>query len=152
MSLYRVIIKSTLNYSRVILKGLSLLRITIKSIHYLVLFAVFNWICYAGNEIKELDGFLVTAYDDKFKIISPEKSKNTMEVTIENKTLVRLIGYLAALEGQSKLNISVPPGKFRKYTVKLKNKEKIIFLPLSPAFQEVELKVGQKTYEIPPQK
>lgn len=97
-------------------------------------------------------GFIVSAYDEKFKIISPEKFRNPMEVIIENKTLVRLIGKLII---NNKLNAgfaSVEPEKYQRIMVNLKKGDILHFVPLSPSFQEVELIVGNKTYEIPSKK
>jgi hypothetical protein len=102
--------------------------------------------------IETLDGFLVSAYDDRFKIISPEKFKPTMEVVIENKTLVRLIGKLVINRSTNASFVSVEPEKFQKANVKLKKGDVLHFVPLSPAFQEVELIVGNKNYDIPPKK
>lgn len=100
--------------------------------------------------IETLDGFLVSAHDDRFKVISPEKFKPVMEVIIENKTLVRLIGKLIINKQTNASFISVEPEKYQKTTVKLKKGDTLHFIPLSPAFQEVELIVGNKSYEIPP--
>ncbi|MBC7428642.1 MAG: hypothetical protein H7336_08535 [Bacteriovorax sp.] len=102
--------------------------------------------------IESLDGFLVSAYDDRFKVISPEKFKPVMEVVVENKTLVRLIGKLIVNKQASVNYISVEPEKYQKTNVKLKKGDVLHFIPLSPAFQEVELIVGNKIYEIPPRK
>ena len=102
--------------------------------------------------IESLDGFLVSAYDDRFKVISPEKFKPTMEVIIENKTLVRLIGKLVINHSTNASYVSVEPEKFQKANVKLKKGDVLHFIPLSPAFQEVELIVGNKNYDIPPKK
>ncbi len=102
--------------------------------------------------IESLDGFLVSAYDDRFKVISPEKFKATMEVVIENKTLVRLIGKLTINRSTNASFLSIEPEKFQKANVKLKKGDLLHFVPLSPAFQEVELIVGNKNYDIPPKK
>lgn len=100
--------------------------------------------------IESLDGFLVSAYDDRFKVISPEKFKPSMEVIIENKTLVRLVGKLTVNKQNAVSFLSVDPEKYQKALVKLKKGDILHFIPLSPAFQEVELIVGNKNYEIPP--
>lgn len=102
--------------------------------------------------IESLDGFLVSAYDDRFKVISPEKFKPTMEVIVENKTLVRLIGKFTINKQTDASFISVDPEKFQRVNVKLKKGDILHFIPLSPAFQEVELIVGNKNYDIPPRK
>lgn len=102
--------------------------------------------------IESLDGFLVSAYDDRFRVISPEKFKASMEVIIENKTLVRLIGKLVINNKTNASMMAIDPEKYQKAIVKLKKGDILHFVPLSPAFQEVELIVGNKTYEIPPKK
>ena len=115
---------------------------------FLILFSVSTKIL----AIESLDGFLVSAYDDRFRVISPEKYKNQMEVIVENKTLVRLIGKLTINKQTNASYISVDPEKYQKTNVKLKKGDVLHFIPLSPAFQEVELIVGNKIYEIPPRK
>ena len=102
--------------------------------------------------IESLDGFLVSAYDDRFKVISPEKFKPSMEVIVENKTLVRLIGKFTINKQTDASFISVDPEKYQRAVVKLKKGDVLHFIPLSPAFQEVELIVGNKNYDIPPRK
>jgi len=102
--------------------------------------------------IESLDGFLVSAYDDRFKVISPEKFKVSMEVVIENKTLVRLVGKLVINNKENASFISVDSDQYKKAIVKLKKGDVLHFIPLTPAFQEVELIVGDKKYEIPPKK
>ena len=102
--------------------------------------------------IESSNGFVVSAYDDRFRVISPEKFKSPMEVIIENKTLVRLIGKVIV---NNKINAdftSIDPEKYQRVMVNLKKGDLLHFVPLSPSFQEVELIVGNKTYEIPPKK
>jgi hypothetical protein len=102
--------------------------------------------------IESLDGFLVSAYDDRFRVISPEKYKDNMEVIVENKTLVKLIGKLAINKKNVVSYFAVAPEKFQRVVIKLKKGDVLNFIPLSPAFQDVELIVGNKIYEIPPRK
>jgi len=102
--------------------------------------------------IESSNGFIITAYDDKFKVVSPEKFKNPMEIIVENKTLVRLIGKVIV---NNKINAgftSIETDKYQRVMVDLKKGDLLHFVPLTPAFQEVELIVGNKTYEIPPKK
>lgn len=75
-----------------------------------------------------------------------------MEVIIENKTLVRLIGKVVV---NNKTNIaftSIDTDKYQRVMVNLKKGDLLHFIPLSPSFQAVELIVGNKIYEIPPKK
>ena len=102
--------------------------------------------------IESLDGFLVSAYDDRYKVISPEKFKSNMEIIIENKTLIKLIGKIVINNNKSAAYVAIDSEKYQKLLVNLKKGDVLHFYPLSPAFQEVELIVGNKTYEIPPKK
>ncbi|MDD4975342.1 MAG: hypothetical protein PHY93_13365 [Bacteriovorax sp.] len=107
---------------------------------------------YSVNAIESSIGFVVTGYDDRFSVVSPEKFRSPMEVIVENKTLVRLIGKIVV---NNKTNIgftSVESDKYQRVMVNLKKGDLLHFIPLSPSFQEVELIVGNKTYEIPPKK
>lgn len=105
-----------------------------------------------AQAIESLNGFLVTAYDDRFKVLSPEKFKTPMEVIVENKTLVRLIGKVIVNSKTVSSYVAVEPEKYQKVIIHLKKGDILHFVPLSPSFQEVELIVGNKTYEIPPKK
>lgn len=105
-----------------------------------------------GYAVETHDGFLVSAFDDRFKVVSPEKYKTPMEVIVENKTLVRLIGKIIINHDRIVSFSSVDPEKFQRVMIPLKKGDILHFVPLSPAFQEVELIVGNKTYEIPPKK
>lgn len=105
-----------------------------------------------GHAVESHDGFLVSAHDDRFKVVSPEKYKTPMEVIVENKTLVRLIGKIIINHDRIISFSSVDPEKFQRIMIPLKKGDILHFVPLSPAFQEVELIVGNKTYEIPPKK
>lgn len=116
---------------------------------FLILFVA---IVPAAKAIESLDGFLVSGYDDRFRVVSPEKFRSPMEVIIENKTLVRLIGKVMINSKSVAGFVSVEPEKYQKVIVNLKKGDVLHFIPLSPSFQEVELIVGNKIYEIPPKK
>ncbi|MGZ3787723.1 MAG: hypothetical protein ACXVLQ_04330 [Bacteriovorax sp.] len=102
--------------------------------------------------IESSNGFLVTAYDERFKIVSPEKFRTPLEVVVENKTLTRLIGKVVINNKTVAGYTSIDSDKYQKLSVNLKKGDILHFIPLSPSFQEVELIVGNKTYEIPPKK
>lgn len=105
-----------------------------------------------SQEIKNLDSFLVTAFDDRFQVISPLNFKSNMEIVLENKTSVKLIGKLVVNNSKNETFVAIMPSKFQKAMVKLNKGDRLHFIPMSPAFQEIELIVGNKTYEIPPKK
>ena len=111
-----------------------------------------NLIFYRAFAIETSNGFVVSAYDDRFRVISPEKFRSPMEVIVENKTLVRLIGKVIVNNKTNAGFTSIETDKYQRIMVNLKKGDLLHFVPLSPAFQEVELIVGNKTYEIPPKK
>jgi hypothetical protein len=102
--------------------------------------------------IESSNGFIVTGNDDRFRVISPEKFRSPMEVIIENKTLIRLIGKVIVNNKTIIGFTSIEPEKYQRVMVPLKKGDLLHFIPLSPSFQEIELIVGNKTYEIPPKK
>jgi hypothetical protein len=104
------------------------------------------------SAIEALDGFLVTAYDERFRVVSPDKFRSPMEIVVENSTLVRLIGKVVINQKTTLGHCAIEPGKYYKFKANLKKGDILHFIPLSPAFQEVELIVGNKNYEIPPKK
>lgn len=121
----------------------------------LILRLLIFWVILANSSlyaIESSNGFLITAYDDRFKIVSPEKFRSPMEVIVENKTLVRLVGKVMINNKSNAGFTSIESDKYQRVMVNLKKGDLLHFVPLSPAFQEVELIVGNKTYEIPPKK
>lgn len=118
------------------------------------LFKVFLFVCIfapkLGLAIDSFNGFLISAYDDRFKVVSPDKFNKKIEVVIENKTLVRLIGKLVLNQKDNVSYVSIDSQNYKKFLIDLKKGDRLHFIPLSPAFQEVELIVGNKNYEIPP--
>ncbi len=120
-----------------------------KSIITIFILSALSFSCFG---IESLDGFLVQAFDQKFKIISPQKFKNKMEVIVENKTLTKLVGKISINKKEQPIFFSVMPEQYEKKIIELKKGDVLHFVPLSPPFQEVELIVGNKNYEIPPAK
>jgi hypothetical protein len=96
--------------------------------------------------------FEVKVYDRRVVVVSPEVSRANMNVLIENKTLITLLGKFQKKSGEHLMFITLPPDTHKVYTLPLKEKERAVLIPLSPAFQEIELITGKSTYEIPPQR
>lgn len=120
---------------------------------FLSVFFVFIYLSFPSVfALESSTGFVVSAYDDRFRVVSPEKFKNKMEVIIENKTLVRLVGKLMVNNKVNAGFTSIESDKYQRIMVNLKKGDLLHFIPLSPSFQEVELIVGNKIYEIPPKK
>lgn len=101
-------------------------------------------------ETVKIEEFVVTVFDKSVKVISPDMVKDKFTVVIENRSLVKIIGKIQANSGKVFSIKSIEPNSFDKVFVDYKKGERVFFIPLAPAFQEVELIPGQKTYEIPP--
>lgn len=104
----------------------------------------------AFGEIAEHNGFIVRSLDNRFEVISPSKYRPKMEVVIENKTNLRMLGRIMINRSRNIEYVSIEAGEYKKYVVDLKKNDILHYLPLNPAFQEIELIVGNKFYEIPP--
>ncbi len=102
------------------------------------------------GEISEHSGFIVRSLDNRFEVISPNKYQAKMEVVIENKTNMRMLGRIMINRSRNIEYVSIEAGEYKKYVVDLKKNDILHYLPLNPAFQEIELIVGNKFYEIPP--
>ena len=97
------------------------------------------------------DTFIVEMMDRKVKVISPEKVKSTFIVIVENRSLSNLVAKFSTEAGALKY-VSIESGKAETVEIIHRSGNKIYFVPLSPAFQEIELVAGKKEYEIPSQK
>ncbi|CBW26980.1 hypothetical protein BMS_2174 [Halobacteriovorax marinus SJ] len=98
---------------------------------------------------EKSEAFIVTAYTNKFKVLSPVKRTNKVSVIIENKTLVKLIGEVVTDKGVLKEMVTIKPGKYKSVELEFYKNSKYYFIPLSPSFQKVVLDFGRKAYEIP---
>ncbi|MCK5883337.1 MAG: hypothetical protein KAG61_06595 [Bacteriovoracaceae bacterium] len=102
---------------------------------------------------ERADSFVVRAYSNHYKVLAPATLSKNLSVIIENKMLANLVGRLETEEGRVLTFVRVDAGKYKSITIKGHKKEdKILFFPLSPAFQKIELKLGVRPYEIPPKR
>ncbi len=101
---------------------------------------------------EKADAFVVKVYDEKVRVLSPVKYDPLLNVIMENKTLVKLTAKVETKEGEVLAYVRIEPGKSKSVSVKQLKDTQIFFVPLSPPSQKVELKLGNKPYEIPPQK
>ncbi len=112
------------------------------------------WICLIFSTLafgKGADSFIIQIQDRSMKVTSPTKKNNVLTVLIENRSLSDQVGKFM-IKGKNLKFVSIPSGK--NETTEIQNKEgaTVYFVPLSPAFQEVELVFGKKAYEIPSKK
>jgi hypothetical protein len=100
---------------------------------------------------EKSDAFIVKIFDDKVKVLSPTVDDPNLSVIIENKTLVDIRGKIETGRGEILNYVNIKSRASSSLELKRKNKEKIFFIQQSPPFQKVELKLGNRPYEIPPQ-
>ena len=82
------------------------------------------------------------------KVLSPEKKKPFFTVLVENRSLSDQVAKFMT-KGKNLKFVSVPSGKSETVEIENKTEGAVYFVPLSPAFQDVELIFGKKAYEIP---
>lgn len=107
---------------------------------------------FCASSSERADAFIVRAYNNKFKVLSPKKKSKKISVIIENKTLVKLIGEIVGHDGVVYAMVTIKPGKYKSIDLKFKNGQNYYFVPLSPSFQKVILDFGKEVYEIPSKK
>lgn len=97
------------------------------------------------------DVFIIRVMDRKMSVLSPEKERKLFSVIVENKSLSDQV---ARFETRGKLlkYVSVPSGKTESVEIENTTGSPVVFVPVNPAFQEVELIFGKKAYEVPPQR
>ena len=83
-------------------------------------------------------------------VTSPKKWFAHQSVAIENKTLVKILGKVTTNK-KVLAHMSINAGKFQTVKIKAPRNEKVFFVSMAPAFQEIELRPGSKYYEIPPE-
>lgn len=94
------------------------------------------------------EGFIIQVNDRSMYVLSPEKKKNIFSVIVENKSLSDQIGKFVVGSKILKF-VSVKSGKTETIELENKTSSAVVFIPVSPAFQEVPLNFGKKAYEIP---
>lgn len=104
----------------------------------------------SARELQET--FVVSVFDKYVKVVSPDKFHSKLSIIIENKSLVKIYGKIDYDSAENPTFVAVFPQESRSVDITPSEKDKIIFVPQAPPFQEVELIFGRKSYEIPPQK
>lgn len=94
------------------------------------------------------DTFIIQIKDRSMNILAPEKKREFYPVTVENLSLSDQLGKFT-VQGRLLKYIKVKPGKSETVEIENKSAAPVVFVPVSPAFQEVELTFGKKAYEIP---
>ncbi len=95
------------------------------------------------------ESFVVQINDRSMYVLSPDKKRNLFSVIVENRSLSDQVGKFVV--GNKILKyISIPSGKSESVDIENKSSSPVVFVPVSPSFQEVPLNFGKKAYEIPP--
>jgi hypothetical protein len=92
--------------------------------------------------------FIIQINDRSMSVLSPEKKKEMFSVLVENKSLSDQVGKFIVGDKIIKF-VSVKSGKTESIEIENKSTSTVVFVPVSPAFQEVPLYFGKKAYEIP---
>jgi hypothetical protein len=94
------------------------------------------------------NAFVIQVFDRRMAVMAPEKKQPIYAVRVENRSLSDQVGRFA-VRGKTLKFISVPAGRSETVEFEHKGDGTVVFVPVSPAFQEVELQFGKKDYEIP---
>ena len=101
----------------------------------------------AFSQVKT-QGFIIQVNDRSVYVLSPEKKNTLFSVIVENRSLSDQVGKF--IVGSKILKfVSVASGKTETVEIENKSQSPVVFVPVSPAFQEVPLLFGKKAYEIP---
>jgi hypothetical protein len=94
------------------------------------------------------EAFQIQINDRSMSVITPDKERSLFAVIVENRSLTNQIGKFT-INGKNVKFISILAGKSETVEIENKSDYSVVFVPLSPAFQDVELKFGKKAYEVP---
>ncbi len=103
--------------------------------------------CMGFAQVKPL-AFIIEINDRSIHVLSPEKKNNMFSVIVENKSLSDQVGKFVVGNKIIKF-ISVKTGRTESIEIENKTSSTVVFIPVSPASQEVPLNFGKKAYEIP---
>ena len=95
--------------------------------------------------------FVIQIFDRSMTVLSPQKRTEIFSVLVENRSLSDQIGKFI-VNGKLIKFVSVKSGITESVEIENKTKSNVVFIPVSPAFQDTELIFGKKAYEIPSKK
>jgi hypothetical protein len=93
--------------------------------------------------------FIIQINDRSIHVTTPETRRPLFAVIVENRSLSDQVGKFI-VEGKTLKFVTVKSGKSETVEIENRASSNPVFVPVSPAFQEVELAFGKKAYEIPP--
>lgn len=102
------------------------------------------------SQVKS-DTFIIQIQDRSMSVIAPDTRRNIYSVLVENRSLSDQLAKFT-VQGKILKYVSVKSGVTEPVEIENKTSANVVFVPVSPAFQEVELLFGKKAYEIPAKK
>lgn len=118
-----------------------------KSIYVILFGLAFNLYSFESSE-----SFQIKVYDSSIKVIAPSAFDKKLYAVIENQTLSKLVGKIVTDKDRLVATVAIESQGSKSIDLKATSGERFFFIPLAPPFQEVELIVGKKVYEIPPRR
>ena len=100
--------------------------------------------------VERSDAFHVRIYDRSVKVTGPSKHTRKTSVILDNRTLSEVRGKIIKQSGEVIKYVTIYPNKRVSIEFAIPKGETASFIPLAPAFQEIVLKFGKRSYEIPP--
>jgi hypothetical protein len=94
------------------------------------------------------DTFVIQINDRSMKVLCPEKKRDIFSIIVENHSLSDQVAKFTVGKRLLKF-VSVKSGKSETVEIENKTGSALFFVPVSPAFQDVELIFGKKAYEVP---
>ena len=98
-----------------------------------------------------VETFVIQVRDRSMSVLSPEKVKKKFTVLVENQSLSDQVGKFT-VKGKILKYVSIKSGRSESVEIENNTTSNVVFVPVSPAFQEAELIFGKKAYEIPSKK
>lgn len=95
-----------------------------------------------------VETFVIQIDDRSMTVESPLKHKTLFSVIVENRSLSDQVGKFT-VDGKNLKFVTIKSGKSETVEIENKTSSPLFFVPLSPAFQNVELIFGKKKYEVP---
>lgn len=111
----------------------------------LILTIFLSFYCFAE---PTSESFVIHIADRNLKVVAADKRREIFAVLIENRSLSDQVGKFI-VNGKNLKFVTVRSGSSETVEIENKTSSSVIFVPVSPAFQEVELIFGKKSYEIP---
>ena len=105
-----------------------------------------GFVCFA---YESSDAFIINVESDYYKVVSPKRVDKKSSLIFKNRMLTKLRGKLVSKKRGDIRFISIKPRAINSIEFKYDKSDRYSFVPMSPPFQAIDLRLGQKSYEIP---